>query len=374
MKNLKLSLFLFVCFTLCYSINAQIEVSEILQESKIVQTESNKLYFVDFWATWCGPCVYSKKILTVLQQQYPRDFHAISISEENPELVERFIKKNPTLLTSVVDNDGATFKKFEVKALPQGILFNAKGEKLWEGHPSDLKSNLLNRFLKENSVRKPLKRFLKIVKSKAEITKDYLPKKDLEIKESNNCLSELEIMTLTTHIKLEGSLKQILGHLSKINEKQIQISDNLNKNYSIYIDRFLLKAENGIDYKILDKLGLSVNKSTIEADALILKIKNANFWDTNQIDWGDNDSNFLVSDTDISADNVSLKDLTYQISKVLNIPIIITGNNKQIYDLHDWQLHYKYFEFMENNLEEYGIKLKKENTEIPQYIITKKAP
>lgn len=374
MRKLKSILFLGILYVFSLNGYSQIQVSEILQESKIVESESNKLYFVDFWATWCGPCKYSKKILTVLQQQYPRDFHAVSISEENPAKVERFIKKNPTLLTVVVDNEGETFRDYNVKSLPKGILFNAKGEKLWEGHPSDLKPYLLERFLRQNKTRKPFSQFVKLVKTEAAFIKDYEPKSDIEIKHNNIASEDLSIFYINGHVKYEGKLIHILSDLFKINKKQINISDELNTIYTIYINKSLLKSQ-GADLKVLDKLGLSVSENSKTGEAIILEVRNPKFWDTNQIDWGSNNTKYLVSDTDISGDNVSLKDMAYQLSKALEAPVVVDSNNeKHLYTLHDWQIHYKYNEFMQSNLEEYGIKVKRESAIYPQYIITKKAP
>ena len=134
-------------------------------------------------------------------------------------------------------------------------------------------------------------------------------------------------------------------------------------------------ANNNIDIELINTLGLSVTESSTSGEAMTLQVKNPNFWDTNQINWGDMASKYLVSDSDISADNVSLKDMAYQLSKALDIPVVISSSNdKYIYSIHDWQIHYKYYEFMQSNFEEYGIKVKKEKVKYPQYIITKKAP
>ena len=354
--------------------DAQIRVSEVLQKSKIVETESNKLYFVDFWATWCGPCVYAKKLLTVLQKQYPKDFHVISLSEENPAKVERFVKKNPTLLTIAVDDYGSTFKQYGVRSLPHGILFNAKGEKLWQGHPSDLTPNMLNRFLRENRTRKPLSSFLKVVNTEESFKKDYIPKKDIEVKLSKESSEDFNFNYSNGYLKLNGKVTDILSYLSKINKKQIQVSSNLNKRYDIYIKKTEVDKED-IDLRVLSKLGLQVTEGITSGKAITLRVKNPSFWNSTQINWEDAESKYLVSDSDIQADNVSIKDMAYQLSKALDIPVIVSSSNdKHLYSIHDWQIHYKYFEFMQSNLEEYGIKVKKEDVNYPQYIITKKAP
>ncbi len=354
--------------------NSQIRVSEVLQESTIVETESNKLYFVDFWATWCGPCVYAKKLLTVLQKQYPKDFHVISLSEENPTKVERFINKNTTLLTIAIDDYGSTFKKYGVRSLPQGILFNAKGEKLWQGHPSDLKPQLLNQFLRENRTRKPLSKFLKVINRKEFSKKDYVPKKNIEVILSKISSEDFNVSYSNGYLKLNGKVKDILSYLSKVNRNQIQVSSELNKHYDVYIKKTEIENED-MDLQVLNELKLQVTEGITNGDVITLKINNPSFWNSTQINWGDVESKYLVSDSDIQADNVSIKDMAYQLSKALDLPVIVSSSNdKHLYSIHDWQIHYKYFEFMQSNLEEYGIKVKKEATDYPQYIITKKAP
>ncbi len=375
MKNLKIKIYIsMVFFLVAIPLVAQIKVSEILQESKIVETESNKLYFVDFWATWCGPCVYAKEMLTILQKQYPNDFYVVSISDESADKVKQYLKKKPTELAIAVDEDGITFKEYKIFSRPNGILFNAKGEKLWQGHPSDLKPYLLDRFLRENRTKESLNKFLKVIKTKEFLTEDYIPKDNIEIKLSENSTEELTIFYGNSYLNLDGGLQDIISYLSKINKKQIQISTSLNKRYKIYIKNSELKKDN-IDIEVLNKFGLQVTENSTMGEVISLHVNNPNFWDTTQINWGDTASKYLVSDSDISADNVSLRDMAYQLSIALEIPVVISSSNiNHLYSIHDWQMHYKYFEFMQTNFEEYGIKVKKEVINYPLYNITKKAP
>ena len=81
-----------------------------------------------------------------------------------------------------------------------------------------------------------------------------------------------------------------------------------------------------------------------------------------------------MSDTDISADNVTIVDLGYQLSKAMSIPVIVEGSTKDRKSVHDWQVHYKYMEFMKTNFLDYGIEVKKRTGDYPIFVITKKAP
>ena len=44
-----------LCISVSLSVQGQINVTGIIKDSKLVKTYENKLYFIDFWATWCAP-------------------------------------------------------------------------------------------------------------------------------------------------------------------------------------------------------------------------------------------------------------------------------------------------------------------------------
>ena len=71
----------------------------------VSEFESGKVYVVEFWATWCGPCIASMPHLVELQNQFKdKGVQIISISDEDLETIAKFLDGN--VLGAKPDADG----------------------------------------------------------------------------------------------------------------------------------------------------------------------------------------------------------------------------------------------------------------------------
>ncbi len=62
---------------------------------KVTKFEDGKIYIIEFWATWCGPCISSMPHLAEMQEKYADDgVQLISVSREDLETVEKFLKRD----------------------------------------------------------------------------------------------------------------------------------------------------------------------------------------------------------------------------------------------------------------------------------------
>lgn len=354
---------------------AQIRVSEEIQASQIALQESNKLYLIDFWATWCGPCVHAKKYLTALQKQIPNDFYVVSLTEESPDVVKKFLKRKPSELAIAIDYDRETFKKFGIRSLPESKLFNGNGDLLWEGHPSNLSAADIKRFQSRHSIRMAVRDFIKLdAYKKEDQTKTiYEPEDDFEILESKRSSGILEVKVLDDYTSYEGHLRSILAFLLHTGDEQIQLdSKDENKFLKLNVMNDSRKNKNLVKH-ILKNLKMKMLSTSRNGEVIILKSETSKFWDTNQIDWGKDNPKFLIDDAQIQADNVSFEEIAYQLSNLIEIPVIAESSNNMT--LHDWQIHYKYYQLMESDLlDNFGIAAEKKQMDYPVYIIQKKTP
>ena len=369
---------LLTCLLCPFLFFGQIRISEQIQTSTIARHHENALYFVDFWATWCGPCIHVSKYLETLQKQYSKDFYIISLSQESPEMVKQFMLKHNMELAVAIDYEGETFLKHKISSLPYGILFNAQGVKLWEGHPANLKAHHIEKYLRNNKKKVVVNSFIKLQEYKKQaVAKEFLKLENdfhfFETSLSNEEMASVQVINKDGFLELKGTLQNIMAYILSSNKKQIEIPEYLNKQYYMLFKEGTEAFKNKETY-IVEELKLNRVNTEKEGNAIVLNIVSpSKLWDTEQINWGIGNQKYLIGDTDIQADNVTLGEMAYQLSYVLDTPVVFSSDYKNS-DLHDWQIHYKYYELMSSNLFDYGIEVDKRMIKYPQYIITKKAP
>lgn len=378
MNSLKKVLLIIVFFPIVSA--GQMRISQLTQESSITNNKESKLFFIDFWATWCGPCITVSKYLSSVQEQFPNDFYILSLSQENPEVINKYLSKHKTDLAVAIDYEGEAFIKYNVSSLPYGVLLNADGEKLWEGHPAELGKRQIDAFLKTQSKTVSVGSMFKLISYERENKKSKIDDElaeDITLKKTAfNSFDELQIEKNKRYLKLTGTLKSILAYANAVSENQIELSPNIiNETYKITF-KYGSSAYANIKETLYEILSLSEHYKEIEGEAIVLDVANAKLWDEAQINWGSDTPNFLISDFDIKADNVSLNDIKYKLSVLLKTPILLE-NNKYFDEnlLHDWDIHYKYFDLMVTNfIDNYGINIEKKEVSYPKYIIIKKTP
>jgi thiol-disulfide isomerase/thioredoxin len=99
---------------------------------------------VDFWATWCAPCVASFPQLNELEKQFagqPIRFYAVTY--EKAEEIKPFLVQHKLDTPVGLDNDLQTFKAFSAWAIPAIYIFDRKGTVVAVVLPNDLTKEVL---------------------------------------------------------------------------------------------------------------------------------------------------------------------------------------------------------------------------------------
>ncbi len=93
-----------------------------------------KLVYVDFWASWCGPCRQSFPWMNEMQAKYgPQGLQvvAINLDAKNTDARE-FLSANPAQFTVAFDAAGAVPRSYGLKGMPSSYLIGKDGKLLVE--------------------------------------------------------------------------------------------------------------------------------------------------------------------------------------------------------------------------------------------------
>ena len=94
-----------------------------------LQSLRGKVVYLDFWASWCGPCRVSFPLLEKLRDEMgPSGFEVFAISVDEVEAEARqFLTELPVSYPVVRDGTGATPQVFGILGMPTGYLIDREG-------------------------------------------------------------------------------------------------------------------------------------------------------------------------------------------------------------------------------------------------------
>lgn len=92
-----------------------------------------KVVYVDFWASWCGPCKRSFPWMNQLQQRFGAEgLQVVAINlDEKREDAAAFLAKVPAQFTIAYDPAGAIARAYAIKGMPSSALVGRDGQLLW---------------------------------------------------------------------------------------------------------------------------------------------------------------------------------------------------------------------------------------------------
>jgi cytochrome c biogenesis protein CcmG/thiol:disulfide interchange protein DsbE len=89
-----------------------------------------RVVYLDFWASWCGPCRRSFPWMNEIQQRYAgKGVTIVAINvDAKREDAERFLRQYPASFTVAYDAAGVTPRAYDVKAMPSSYLIDRNGK------------------------------------------------------------------------------------------------------------------------------------------------------------------------------------------------------------------------------------------------------
>ena len=105
---------------------------DIKGDSLRLSSMKGKVFLLDFWASWCGPCRYSNKNLVKLYSKYKQNgFEILSVSlDDHKNAWKKAVSKDKITWLQINDSggwDARSAAKWQVDAIPASFLIDKNG-------------------------------------------------------------------------------------------------------------------------------------------------------------------------------------------------------------------------------------------------------
>jgi len=98
-------------------------------ELNLAAFKGKKVVILDFWATWCGPCVQAMPVIDKVAEKFKDQgvvLFAVNLQEE-PDDIKKFLEEAKLKVDVALDKDGAVASAYKAEAIPQTVLIGKDG-------------------------------------------------------------------------------------------------------------------------------------------------------------------------------------------------------------------------------------------------------
>ena len=104
---------------------------ELLDGKKFHLAEAKgKIVMLDFWATWCGPCIQAMPQVEKVAGEFEKDgvtLIAVNL-QEGPEKIKPMLERHKLKVSVALDREGIVSDKYKAVAIPQTVIIDREGK------------------------------------------------------------------------------------------------------------------------------------------------------------------------------------------------------------------------------------------------------
>ncbi len=91
--------------------------------------QRDRVVVLDFWASWCGPCIQTMPLVEKVVEELGSDkFHLVAVNiQETPARAQSAVDRLNMAATVLLDSDGQTAAVYAANAIPQTVIIDRAG-------------------------------------------------------------------------------------------------------------------------------------------------------------------------------------------------------------------------------------------------------